>query len=394
MESLAGPLWEGVLPGVLRQLYVGRASGRLVLERDAVRYGLRFGRGHILNAETSARPDRMGQLLVTRGVLTEHDLKRATGFALRDRKRLGVVLLEHGLLDAQGVADAVAAHVQHVLDRVFAWNEGHYTFQEEAEPAPEEGGLTLRLSTGDLILQAAHSVSDPDVVRYNLGDLDRRLALSSDPLLRFQHVSLSPVDGYLLSRVDGTLSARSVISLIPLPEVQVHRSLFGLVCAGVVDFLPAEPKRRPGSAAETPAAGPAQPSVAPEAALELRAAPPPPVPPLPAAAEKTRPMPALDRRRLEILGCHASLERASHFELLGVARDATAAQVREAYAALARRFHPDAHHEPSLSDLRDPLEQIFARLGEAYEVLCQPRLRAQYEEQLDRADAGRRPPRA
>ena len=306
MESIAGPLWEGVLPGVLRQLYVGRASGRLVLERDAVRYGLRFGRGHILNAETSVRQDRMGQLLVARGVLTDPDLRRATGFALRDRKRLGVVLLEHGLLDAQGLADAVAAHVQHVLDRVFAWNEGHYTFQADTEPAPEEGGLTLRLSTGDLILQAAHSVSDPDVVRYNLGDLDRRLALSNDPLLRFQHVSLSPVDGYLLSRVDGTLSARAVISLIPLPEAQVHRSLFGLVCAGVVDFLPALPRRRPAAATETPAAGPAQPSVAPEAALELRAFAQPPAPPPPAAAEKTRPMPALDRRRLEILGCHAA----------------------------------------------------------------------------------------
>jgi hypothetical protein len=391
MESMAGALWEGVLPGVLRQLYVGRASGRLELERDGARYGLRFGGGHILNAETGVRQDRMGQLLVARGVLTEPDLKRATGFALRDRKRLGGVLLEQGLLDAQGLEDAVAAHVQHVLDRVFAWKDGRYSFREEAEPAPEQGALTLRLSTGDLILQAAHSVSDPDVVRYNLGDLDRRLALSNDPLLRFQHVSLSPVDGYVLSRVDGTLSARAVISLIPLPEEQVHRSLFGLVCAGVVDFLPAEPKRRPPAAAESAAA--AQPSVSPGAALELRADPCPNDPPRPAPTEKTRPMPALDRRRLEILGCHASLDRASHFELLGLSREASPAQVREAYFALARRFHPDAHHEPSLSDLRDELDLIFTRLGEAHEVLCQPRLRAEYEEQLDRAGASRRPPR-
>ncbi|MFN8092376.1 MAG: hypothetical protein U0599_09180 [Vicinamibacteria bacterium] len=40
--------------------------------------------------------------------------------------------------------------------------------------------MTLRVSTGDVILQAAHSVTDPDVVRYNLGSLDRALVASSD----------------------------------------------------------------------------------------------------------------------------------------------------------------------------------------------------------------------
>lgn len=393
MEPIEGALWEGVLPGVLRRLYVGRASGRLILERTGARHGLRFGAGHILNAETSVREDRMGELLVTRGRVTQAELRRATGFALRDGKRLGAVLVELGMLDADGLEEAVSAHVQHVLQKVFAWAEGSYAFQPQTEPPRDEDRLTLRLSTGDLILQAAGSVQDPDVVRYNLGDLDRRLALSSDPLLRFQHLSLSPTDGYLLSRVDGTLSAREVISLIPLPEDQVHRSLFGLLSTGVVDLLPAEGKRpaspavvrraQPLAPARTEPAQPPQPSPPPETA------PPPEPAPRPAVIEKTRPLPALDRRRLEILGCHGRLDEQDYFELLGIGRDATPAQVREAYFLLAKRFHPDAHHDPALSDLREPLEAIFARLGDAYEVLCQPRARALYEEQLDRAS--RRP---
>jgi curved DNA-binding protein CbpA len=68
--------------------------------------------------------------------------------------------------------------------------------------------------------------------------------------------------------------------------------------------------------------------------------------------------------------------------VLGVPREATEAQVREAYFRLARRFHPDVHHDQALSDLRDKLEQVFARLGEAYEVLCSPRMRARYERGL------------
>ena len=40
-------------------------------------------------------------------------------------------------------------------------------------------------------------------MRYALGDIDRVLALSSDPLLRFQKLTLSPTDGFVLSRIDG-----------------------------------------------------------------------------------------------------------------------------------------------------------------------------------------------
>jgi hypothetical protein len=413
MAAIQGPLWEGVLPSVLRNLYVGRRTGRLSFLRDLERHSVRFRNGHIVNAETNVREDRMGELLVRQGRLTPVELKRALGFALRDNKRLGVSLMEMGLLDAQGLEEAVAAHVRHVLGKVFSWNEGSYTFIEEAPEAAQEGDVTLRLSTGDLILQAARSVQDPDVVRYNLGDLDRQLALSNDPLLRFQRINLSPVDGYVLSRVDGSLSANEVSLLIPLPVEQVHRSLFGLVSTGVVDFLPGPPRPRPAPASDGPrgvSAPPPSRSEPPEAPTPLPNVPTPseaepaaasakpteepppsgpsleaaPVPPplSQSTAEDTGPLPPVDTRRLEVLEAHAGLARASHFEVLGVPREATEPQVREAYFRLARRFHPDVHHDPALSDLREQLEQIFIRLGEAYEVLCHPRLRDRYEREL------------
>jgi tetratricopeptide (TPR) repeat protein len=56
--------------------------------------------------------------------------------------------------------------------------------------------------------------------------------------------------------------------------------------------------------------------------------------------------------------------------------------VKEAYFKLARRFHPDTHHDPALADLRDKIEAIFIRLGEAYEVLRDRNRRSAYESDL------------
>ena len=49
----------------------------------------------------------------------------------------------------------------------------------------------------------------------------------TDPLLRFQKVTLSPTDGYVLSRVDGIMKARDIVEMIPLPQEEVEKSLYG-----------------------------------------------------------------------------------------------------------------------------------------------------------------------
>jgi hypothetical protein len=438
MSATRGALWEGVLPGVLRSLYVGRRTGVLSFVRDAERCGVRFRLGNILSADTSVRENRLGETLVRQGRLTPVDLKRAMGFSLRDGKRLGAVLMDLGILDAPALEEAVTMQAHQVLKHVFSWSEGSYEFLEEPPDRVLDGDVTLRLSTGELILQAARSVRDPDVVRYNLGDIDRILSLSADPLLRYQRISLSPVDGYVLSRVDRILSAREVIQITPLPPEDVQRSLFGLLSTGVLEYVAAPPKAKPPApkveapaplsaspAGEQPVVEPAEgepaevedwragmppadeppptqvwPTLAELGGLPREASPdePPPTQVWPTLAElgatgemappsdsaPTQRLAPVDTRRLEILEAHDGLGLRTHFEILGVSRDATEAQVREAYFRLAKRFHPDVHHDAALSDLRDKLEELFTRLGEAYEALCSPRIRASYERELAR----------
>jgi tetratricopeptide (TPR) repeat protein len=374
---MKGELAEGVVPDLLREIYVGRRNGTLHLGRGNERQSLRFRRGHIVNAHTNVLEERLGEMLVRRGLLSEADLARATATVVRDKRRLGEVLGEMRLIDASGLEDAVALHVHEMLARVFAWPDGTYTFEEEPEGGPGEE-LTLKLSTGELILEAVQAIRDPDVVRYALGDMDRVLVLSGDPLLRFQTLTLSPADGFVLSRIDGVASAREVVQMIPLPPEQAQRSLLGLLSTGIVEYAGV---RRP-SDARAPAPPPvAPPPVAPRPADSPATLVAPGSEPAPAGAD-SHDGEAAERRR-EIREAYEGRTR-NHFEILGLSRSAGENEVKEAYFRLAKRFHPDVHHGASLGDLRDDLEAVFIRLGEAYEVLRDPRKRADYEERLGR----------
>jgi molecular chaperone DnaJ len=62
-----------------------------------------------------------------------------------------------------------------------------------------------------------------------------------------------------------------------------------------------------------------------------------------------------------------------YYEVLGVARDASNDAIKRAYRTLAREHHPDVAHDKSEAEHR------FKEINEAYEVLSDPRKRAQYD---------------
>ncbi|HVC02587.1 MAG TPA: DnaJ C-terminal domain-containing protein [Steroidobacteraceae bacterium] len=74
------------------------------------------------------------------------------------------------------------------------------------------------------------------------------------------------------------------------------------------------------------------------------------------------------------------MEFKDYYKIMGVARDAKEAGIKQAYRRLARKYHPDVSKEKDA-------EARFKELGEAYEVLKNPEKRAAY----DQLGSGHRP---
>ena len=68
----------------------------------------------------------------------------------------------------------------------------------------------------------------------------------------------------------------------------------------------------------------------------------------------------------------------THYDVLGVRRDASASEIRRAYLRAARTHHPDFHvHEDAVA--RDDAERAMQRINEAWLVLGNARSRADYD---------------
>lgn len=67
------------------------------------------------------------------------------------------------------------------------------------------------------------------------------------------------------------------------------------------------------------------------------------------------------------------MEYRDYYQILGVQRTATAAEVKTAYRRLARKYHPDVSKEANA-------EEHFKQVQEAYEVLKDPEKRAAFDQ--------------
>ena len=69
----------------------------------------------------------------------------------------------------------------------------------------------------------------------------------------------------------------------------------------------------------------------------------------------------------------ANENKRDYYEVLGVPKDATEADIKKAYRKLAAKYHPDVNHKP------DAVER-FKEINEANEVLSDPEKRSRYDQ--------------
>jgi len=361
-EATRGALTEGGLASLLGDLQRGRASGWLRLTAMEVRSGI---------------PS------VTR-----------CGLRLRGGRVIALEAAEGPLRGAAPAGADLSRRAAAVLARMLPCRDGMQAW--EPEPGAEAEAATDGPWLAAVAVRAVHEVADPSAVRWALGDLGRRLIPAST--VDEGVTPLSPTQGLLLSRLGRGATGVELSEQAANSEI-AERDLLALICAGVVAWASeAEPAASPPPtpAAKAPDAGapagrrtraPSTKSAA-AAAAAAKARPAAPAPP------PAPPVPDMAALRREIEDAHAALRGANHFAVLGLTVDASEADVRQAFARLARRYHPDAQRDPALADVRQKLVDLFVAVSDSYGVLKDAGERERYERSMGLYDRVGRAARA
>ena len=341
---MQGQLGEKLVPDLIREIGQKSSSGLLRLSHGKAIKAVFFDSGAPTFAISNISNEQLDHKLKADGLVTVEQLERAKEQAGKAH-RLGPALVEMGILEDGQMRKLVCDQVMGIIISVFAWTKGDYSFDERIRAAHE---VTLGLSAADALLEGARHAADIPEVAEALVPKDAVVLRPKTSGLRLDTGRLIPLESYILSRIESPTSVTDVGALSGLGEADAHRAVCALVAAGFLKLLDSDKEED-----EDPTAREAEES--------------------------------LERVREDVIRRLHFSTSADYYEVMGVTRHATTAEVKAAYYYLAKKYHPDRYHQADSGDLRAKLEALFASITQAYDTLSQPGSRASYDERIRKA---------
>jgi hypothetical protein len=228
-----GRIAEHEFADLVREVYGRRWSGLLTLNHMGVEKSVRVQDGRLVFAFSSARDDRLGELLLRRGRITLHqyvDASRAMGKGIR----LGTVLVEQGALDARELVKCVMDHTQEIIYSAFQWTEGLYHFTEGGAPSEP---ITLKLSTPDAILEGIRRIELWSRIERAVGSMETRYVRARGYEKVLSEMTLSLEKLSILTGLDVEQDVGTICKNSTLSHFEVCRTLWAYRVIGVVQRL-------------------------------------------------------------------------------------------------------------------------------------------------------------
>jgi curved DNA-binding protein CbpA len=232
----------------LRDIFFNKKTGRLVFRRGNILKYFFFQKGAIIQVKTNQPDERLGEVLYKLERIPKEAHAKIDAY-IEPNKSLGEVLKSRGVISEDDLTEALAHQIRETVLNTFPLFDAEIDFQEHED------------FTGEV---NDPRVSVPLLIEYGI----RRM--QADPLLQMFLARRTPAPGrktfaYLvtedekdiLEKVNGTDTAEAILRTLTMPPDQFWKSLYLFYCLDIVEFeggvrqdAPSEEgTRKPSSAA-------------------------------------------------------------------------------------------------------------------------------------------------
>lgn len=211
----------------LRDVFFNKRTGRLVYRRGDILKYFFFQKGAIIQVKTNQPDERLGEILYKLERIPKEAHARIDDY-IEPNKNLGEVLKSRGVISEDDLAEALAHQIRETVLNVFPYFDAEIDFQAH-------DGFSGEIDES--------RISVPLLIEYGI----RRM--QGNPLLQAFLARKIPVLGrktysYLLTvdekdileKINGTDTAEVILRTLTLTPDQFWKSLYLFYCLGVVEF--------------------------------------------------------------------------------------------------------------------------------------------------------------
>lgn len=233
--ALKGNLRDFSTTQLLNLINLARKTGTLTI-RGAEPAQMSFREGKLIYATLGAQANDLAYILFHAGKLNEKQLQiirnRAAGTS---DKQLGHLLIQAGYVTQSDIIQSVRRHVLEIAYKLFTWVDG--TFQFDANRLPAAESITIPIDLESVIMEGSRRLKEWERLQEELPDLDVPLRFTDRPDARLRNINLTVEEWRVVSFINPRNNIRQIARANNLSDFQIRRIVFGLLQAGLVEFV-------------------------------------------------------------------------------------------------------------------------------------------------------------
>jgi curved DNA-binding protein CbpA len=211
----------------LRDIHFNKKTGRLIYRRGDILKYFFFQNGALIQVKTNQPDERLGEVLFKLERIPKDAHAKLDDF-IEPNKNLGEVLRSRGVISEDDLAEALSHQLRETILNVFPFFDAEINFQEHQGFAGEID--ESRTSVPLLIEYGIRRMPSHPLLQANL---DRRTPV----LGRKTYAYLLTVEEKdILEKVNGTDTAEVILRTLTVPADNFWKSLYLFYCLGVVDL--------------------------------------------------------------------------------------------------------------------------------------------------------------
>src|SRR5262245_52716029 len=224
-------LAERDLPELVQLLQEQQWTGLLSLHRGLATKSITVEKGRMVFATSSDPDERLGFLLMRRGMISLRQLMSASTRVVPG-KRLGTLLVEDGVLTAKGLVRGVVDTSRELILHSFTWAEGRYKLEAGQRPAE---AITLNIDPPQLILEGIRRIESWKRIDRAVGGLEALYRCRREGAHIAQRLELSPEERQITGTLARTRSVEWLCEQTKMSSFDVCRLLWALRVVGFAE---------------------------------------------------------------------------------------------------------------------------------------------------------------
>ena len=228
-----GNLIATPFPRLLCDLYLGNATGALLLKNAGIKKIIYFSEGRIVIIKSNQLSECLGTILTRESLITQRECDESIHRMHYSGRSQGETLLEMECLSHDCLKWGLRRQLEAKLFNVFSWEKGELLF-DIVDTIPEPG-ISLDKSPATLIFQGIKW-------GYSLGRLRREMnefgndypGYNENPFLSNQEIIINNDEKAFLGSINGQETFNQILLRSPLGDEPTLELLYGLLCSRIL----------------------------------------------------------------------------------------------------------------------------------------------------------------